>query len=116
MYSRLLLPTDGSHESHAAVEHATAKDLIAQIEAGGEPDTTFDAKVKVLSEYIKHHVKEEEEEIFPEVADKTEELDELGQAMSARKAGLMEDSGVAPAPAQRGQRQRRPDRGGGGSL
>jgi len=78
----------------ATVEHAGAKDLIAQIEAATAIDATYDAKVKVLSEYIKHHVKEEENEIFPEVADMAEELDELGQEMAARKAELMEELGL----------------------
>jgi hypothetical protein len=78
----------------ALVEHATAKDLIAQLEQG-EIDATYDAKVKVLSEYIKHHVKEEENEIFGEVRDMTEELDELGQQMAARKAELMQEQGLA---------------------
>ena len=88
----------------AEVEHAGAKDLIAQIRAATDIDEKFDAKVKVLSEYIKHHVKEEEEEIFPEVRGKKEELDTLGQEMAARKAELMEDLGlgedeeVPPAP------------------
>lgn len=50
----------------AEVEHSTAKDLIAQIEAAdGQVDDMFDAKVKVLGEYIDHHVKEERNEIFP---------------------------------------------------
>jgi hemerythrin-like domain-containing protein len=78
----------------AEVEHASAKDLIAQLEAAAAIDETYDAKVKVLSEYIKHHVKEEEEEIFPEVRDMREELDELGQEMAARKAELMEEMGL----------------------
>ena len=77
----------------ALVEHGTAKDLIAQLE-GAEIDETYDAKVKVLSEYIKHHVKEEEEEIFVEVSEMQEELDELGQQMAARKAELMEEMGL----------------------
>lgn len=78
----------------AYVEHASAKDLIAQIEGGGEIDEAFDAKVKVLSEYIKHHVKEEEGEIFKELRGMAEDLDELGQEMHARKAELMEDLGL----------------------
>ena len=78
----------------AEVEHASAKDLIAQIEGATEVDDAYDAKVKVLSEYIKHHVKEEEEEIFPEVRDMKEELDELGQEMAARKSELMEELGM----------------------
>ena len=51
--------------AEAEVEHASAKELIAQIQALDEPDEMFDAKVKVLGEYIDHHVKEERNEIFP---------------------------------------------------
>ena len=50
--------------NEAEVEHASAKDLIAQIEAAEEADDKFDAKVTVLGEYIDHHVKEERNEIF----------------------------------------------------
>jgi hemerythrin-like domain-containing protein len=78
----------------AYVEHASAKDLIAQIEGGGQIDGAYDAKVKVLSEYVKHHVKEEVNEIFAAVRGMQEELDELGQEMHARKAELMEEHGL----------------------
>ena len=78
----------------ALVEHQSAKDLIAQIEAGGDADEVFDAKVKVLGEYIKHHVKEEEGEMFPAVAGEKEALDELGQEMTSRKGELMEELGM----------------------
>jgi hemerythrin-like domain-containing protein len=78
----------------ATVEHASLKDLIAQLEGAEEVDAAYDAKVKVLSEYVKHHVKEEENEIFEEVSDQQEELDELGQQMAARKAELMEEMGL----------------------
>jgi iron-sulfur cluster repair protein YtfE (RIC family) len=79
----------------AEVEHAGAKDLIAQIEAATEIDATYDAKVKVLSEYIKHHVKEEEQEIFPEVSGEKDALDALGQEMSSRKEELIEEFGLS---------------------
>ena len=78
----------------AVVEHASLKDLIAQLEGAEEADAAYDAKVKVLSEYVKHHVKEEENEIFEEISDQQEELDELGQQMAARKAELMEEMGL----------------------
>ena len=84
----------------AYVEHASAKDLIAQIEGGGEIDAAYDAKVKVLQEYIKHHVEEEENEIFEAVSDKKDELDELGQEMHSRKAELMEQLGLVPDEAE----------------
>ena len=79
----------------AQVEHNGAKDLIAQIEGATDIDEVYNAKVKVLSEYIKHHVGEEENEIFPEVRSEQEELDELGQEMVARKGELMEEMGLA---------------------
>jgi hemerythrin-like domain-containing protein len=78
----------------AQVEHQSAKDLIAQIEGASEIDETFDAKVKVLGEYVKHHVQEEENEMFPQVQSMQEELDELGQEMTARKVELMEEMGM----------------------
>lgn len=78
----------------AYVEHASAKDLIAQIEGASDIGPEFDAKVKVLGEYVKHHVQEEENEIFAAVGDMQQELDELGQEMHARKAELMEELGL----------------------
>ncbi|CAG9931778.1 hemerythrin domain-containing protein [Candidatus Nitrotoga arctica] len=73
----------------AIVEHATLKVLIGQVE-GIEPDgEMFDAKIKVLSEYVKHHVKEEQNEMFPQA--KSTELDmiELGGKIAARKKMLL---------------------------
>ena len=72
----------------ADVEHAGAKDLIAQIEASAPGEDHFDAKVTVLGEYIKHHVKEEQSEMFPKVRESDVDLKELGAEMSARKAEL----------------------------
>ena len=51
----------------ATVEHQSAKELIAQIESGKPGDKLYDAKVQVLGEYIRHHVKEEQNEMFPKV-------------------------------------------------
>jgi hemerythrin-like domain-containing protein len=79
----------------ALVEHNTAKDLIAQLEGATEIDEQYNAKVKVLGEYIKHHVQEEENEIFPSIRDEQEELDELGQELAARKGELKEEMGLA---------------------
>lgn len=69
----------------AIVEHASAKDLIAQIQSMEPTDDLFDAKVKVLSEMIDHHVEEEETEMFPKVRKAKLDLEELGEAMAARK-------------------------------
>ena len=73
----------------AVVEQATMKDLIAQIE-GAEPEgEMYDAKVKVLSEYVKHHVKEEHTEMFPKAATTRLDMMALGAAMAARKSELL---------------------------
>lgn len=73
----------------ANVEHATLKDLIAQVE-GLEPDgEMFDARIKVMSEYVKHHVKEEQNEIFPKARATNLDMTELGEQISARKQELM---------------------------
>ena len=82
MKDKLLVP-------EATVEHAGVKDLLAQLE-GVEPDgEMYDAKVKVLSEYVKHHVKEEQNEMFPKVKESSVDLDELGARMAARKSELL---------------------------
>ncbi|HST02472.1 MAG TPA: hemerythrin domain-containing protein, partial [Usitatibacter sp.] len=78
----------------AQVEHNSAKDLIEQIEGATEIDDEYNAKVKVLGEYIKHHVGEEENEIFPKVSEDQEELDELGQEMGSRKSELAAEMGL----------------------
>lgn len=81
----------------AQVEHNAARDLIDQIEGAGAIDAEYNAKVRVLGEYIKHHVNEEEHEIFPRIGDEAEALDELGQEMSARKEELAEEHGLDTA-------------------
>ena len=73
----------------AEVEHASAKELIAQIEASKVGEPLFDAKVTVLGEYIDHHVEEEEGELFPECRDSSMDLKDLGVQLAARKAELM---------------------------
>jgi hemerythrin superfamily protein len=73
----------------AKVEHAGAKDLIAQIEAMNVGDDLYDAKVKVLGEQIKHHVEEEETELFPEALEAKMDLKALGEQLAARKMELM---------------------------
>ena len=69
----------------AVVEHASAKDLIAQIMEMDPGDDLYDAKVKVLGELIEHHVEEEEEEMFPKTRELKLDLKALGQEMKARQ-------------------------------
>jgi hemerythrin superfamily protein len=75
----------------AEVEHASAKDLIAQIRAMGPDDELYDAKVKVLGEYIDHHVEEEEGEMFPKCRKAGMDLAELAARLMERKQELMAD-------------------------
>jgi hemerythrin superfamily protein len=72
---------DDDMMDEAIVEHASAKDLIAQIQSMEPGDDLFDAKVKVLSEMIEHHVGEEEGEMFPKVRKTKLDLEELGNQM-----------------------------------
>ncbi len=69
----------------ATVEHSSAKDLIAQIGEMDPHDELFDAKVKVLGEYINHHVKEEEGEMFPLAKKADLDLQAMGREIEARK-------------------------------
>ena len=85
------------------VEHDAAKVLIAEIEAGGPDEEFYDAKVKVLSEMIKHHVKEEEKPAkgtFSQARSVGLDMDSLGQQMANEKQQLKaayEKQGL-PAP------------------
>jgi hemerythrin superfamily protein len=92
--AREVLGEDEDLVDEADVEHATAKDLIAQLEGMNPGDALYDAKVKVLGEYIDHHVKEEEGEMFPKV--KKGKLDgaAIGLEMADRKAELLSELGV----------------------
>ncbi len=72
----------------ADVEHAGVKALISQLETASPSDELFDAKVKVLGEYVKHHVKEEQNEIFPAARASNLDLKLLGAELAARKSAL----------------------------
>ncbi len=87
---------DGDLLDEALVEHTGAKTLIAQIEAMRPGQPLYDAKVKVLAEQVRHHVEEEESELFPEVRDTSLDLEALGAKLAARKAELM--ALLAPVP------------------
>jgi hypothetical protein len=94
IYYPAFLEVTGEEDLHheAAVEHEGAKRLIADIEASGPDDDYFDARVTVLSEMIKHHVKEEErpDGLFAKSRQSEMDLDALGEELAARKAELMQ--------------------------
>jgi hemerythrin superfamily protein len=73
----------------AQVEHASAKDLIAQIQSMSPDDELYDAKVKVLGEYVEHHVQEEETEMFPKCRRAKMDLAGIAQDLAERKSELM---------------------------
>jgi hemerythrin superfamily protein len=109
-YPAFLEATDETDIHHEAeVEHNGAKKLIAEIEESSPDDEYFDAKVKVLSEMIKHHVKEEEKPggMFAEARDSDMDLEALGERLAALKAEL--ESGTVDddeTPTPRGQKER----------
>jgi len=92
------LEATGNKDIHheAEVEHNGAEKLIAEIEKAGPSDDYFDARVKVLSEMIKHHVHEEEkrEGMFAEARDSDMDLDALGEQLRARKEELGASDGM----------------------
>src|SRR3954454_22469384 len=76
----------------ALVEHASAKQLISEIEEMDASDELYDAKVKVLGEQVRHHVEEEEDELFPEIESSELDLEALGRKMAERKAALLQET------------------------
>lgn len=94
-YPAFLAATEDEDMHHEAeIEHDGAKKLIAEIEAAGPEDEYFSARVTVLSEMIKHHVKEEEQRdgMFAKAKKSDMDLETLGEQMAERKAELMGES------------------------
>jgi hemerythrin superfamily protein len=88
--ARNALEEDGEELlDEAEVEHGSIKSLVEQLETMRADDELADAKVKVLSEYVKHHVKEEEGELFPKVKKSDLDLEALGEELAERKNELM---------------------------
>jgi hemerythrin superfamily protein len=101
-YPAFLEATEDKDTHHEAeIEHEGAKQLIAKIEASSPDDDYFDSKVKVLSEMIKHHVKEEEQPggMFAEARKSDMDLDALGERLAQRKAELEDSELLEMAPA-----------------
>lgn len=81
--------------NEADEEHHVAKVLIAELAEMDGSESHYDAKFTVLAENVRHHIKEEENDMFPEAKDVKIDFDQLGLAMQARKEKLMSE-GVAP--------------------
>jgi hemerythrin superfamily protein len=98
---------DADLMDEALVEHAGAKDLIAQLEGMDTDDELYDAKVTVLGEQINHHVEEEEGQMFPKAKKAKIDTDALGAKMLKRKTELMGQMGISEqeAPANRTKRK-----------
>lgn len=91
---RAALPDEDALMNEADVEHAGATELIAQIENGNASDPMTCARFTVLGEYIDHHVKEEENEMFVKVLKADIDLVKLGRQMTLRKQELKAEMGL----------------------
>ena len=78
----------------AEVEHASAKELISQLESMDPSNDLYDARFTVLGEYINHHVKEEQDEMFPKAKKAKLDLIALGEDMAQRKQELRAKLGL----------------------
>jgi hemerythrin superfamily protein len=78
----------------AEVEHTSIKKLVHELEFMNPGDTLYDAKFTVLAEYVKHHVKEEQGEIFPRAKKSGMDLDQLGEELGRRKQELAAQYGI----------------------
>lgn len=85
---------DDDKLNEAQVEHDGAKKLIAEIGKLKPEDPMFDAKVKVLSEQIEHHVEEEENELFPETKKSDMDLEAIGEQLEEAKSALKAQHGI----------------------
>ena len=79
---------DNDLMEEALVEHESAKALIRQLERMKPRDRKLAPTFTVLCEYVEHHVKEEESEMFPKVRRARLNLQALGKKLMARKARL----------------------------
>lgn len=85
----------------AEVEHGSAKQLIAQLEGMSADDPKFAATFKVLGEYVKHHIKEEESEMFEQLNRTGIQWEALLQEMQEMRAHLMREQGLPEGHADR---------------
>ncbi len=99
-YPAVRKPVGNDIMNEADEEHHVAKVLIAELSAMDGTEDHYDAKFTVLAENVRHHIKEEENEVFPKSKDAKVDFDELSQKMTARKEKLIAE-GVAPVAEDR---------------
>lgn len=87
---RKALPKDEHLLDEAEVEHASLKSLVAQLETESPDAELYDAKVTVLKEYVSHHVKEEEKQMFPRIRKSDLDTAALGQTLQTAKLELQQ--------------------------
>ena len=95
-YPAVRKPVGKDTMNEADEEHHVAKILIAELEQMDGRDTHYDAKFTVLAENVRHHIKEEESEVFPKANDAKIDFELLARKMTERKATLVAE-GVPPA-------------------
>jgi hemerythrin superfamily protein len=78
----------------AEVEHATAKQLISELSSMQPGDALYEAKFTVLGEYVKHHIEEEEKEIFAKAKKSGLDLEAMAEEAKERKMELREELGL----------------------
>jgi len=78
----------------AEVEHTLAKQLIGELESMQPDDELYDAKFTVLGEYVKHHIEEEENKIFPKIKNMEMDFKSLGRSIRQRRDELRSEFGI----------------------
>lgn len=99
--AREALPDEEDLLNEAEVEHGSAKELIAQIEDGEAADDMTCARFTVLGEYIDHHVREEENEMFPKLRKSDMDLMKVGRHLAQRKEELQAEMDMADGDQRR---------------
>jgi hemerythrin-like domain-containing protein len=92
----------------AEVEHASAKQLITELAAMQPGDELYEAKFTVLGEYVKHHIEEEEKELFPKAKKAKVDLVALGEEVQERKQELREELGLSSGDEEEDEEETKP--------
>lgn len=88
---------DPSLVEEAMVEHQSARDLIEQLEGADPDEDLYDARFKVLGEYVNHHIEEEEGELFDAIRKQKLDLDDVADSLSQRRQALRAAAGLDDA-------------------